>query len=776
MTARHAAEEGAEDDGNGNHTHAKHPSDAPRDTRGIHGGGDCSAAAAAAAAAAADVIFGDVCAICQEDVETRGRIDSCAHLFCLACVRRWAKIETRCPLCKARFSFIQPELMTSSKDATDEPGGRVTRSRTTPARRMKRIYLPHRDQVYEDPDGGELRGADVEEVLCVTCGDGGDEPHLMLCDGCDRGYHCYCVGLDAVPLDDWHCATCAAGDGRAEDENEGARRGNEDARHGAGAAAQTSCGGGGRVGEESDEAIAAALQRAEDESADRIARRAAGAAADRSSRAVCTGPLFTLPPAPNPIRLAPSRPQRRRDTSDDDGARERAPVHYVVNHSRGGRGRGRGGGGERVTGVDAGDAARRAQIARVAELRRMWEQYRAGQMPFPTLGKPEGETAERERVSGAMAAKRAARASVEGGKGEAAPEDDPWEMMRRATKEGNNGKAGRRAASPNATSGTGAARTLKRPTMRRVTRSRSRSRSRSPSRVSGPHVEPVTDWEWRGRRGFVPVTTAVMHDPYPHVAPRKSRVPPPVTANPPPPPPVAAALAAAMRTDANANAKRRQVAPGMAAAGWRPSGSRDSNSHRRLPTGISFSPPHAAAAASGWSDDSDDGGEGGGRGGPLDDILREVGASGRGATWRPRGRDEAPRGATNQPRAREQAPADNPSTSFVPAGAVLHYDPSRSGKGKVRASDPNVDKHAIAAMVRARLKPAYMRGALSKEAFKEVARAATQAAAAAVGAAALRRRRPNPGNDGTEVGADEGEDPAVDRAVQNALRNVGIAP
>ena len=31
----------------------------------------------------------------------------------------------------------------------------------------------------------------------------------MLCDGCDQGYHCYCVGLDEVPYDAWRCLICA---------------------------------------------------------------------------------------------------------------------------------------------------------------------------------------------------------------------------------------------------------------------------------------------------------------------------------------------------------------------------------------------------------------------------------------------------------------------------------------------------------------------------------------------------------------------------------------
>ena len=142
-----------------------------------------------AAQAQADVvIFGDVCAICQEDVARRGRLDSCAHLFCVPCIRKWAKIETRCPLCKARFTFIQPEdlvvvsaiggnaLCDPADDADARDGGsgrRATRGGKKPAL-LKRIYLPHRDQVYENPDGGELPdGVDLEEVLCGRCGDGG---------------------------------------------------------------------------------------------------------------------------------------------------------------------------------------------------------------------------------------------------------------------------------------------------------------------------------------------------------------------------------------------------------------------------------------------------------------------------------------------------------------------------------------------------------------------------------------------------------------------------
>lgn len=122
-----------------------------------------SAAVSAEATAELRTIFGDVCAICQEEVDMRGKLDSCAHLFCLPCVKKWAKIETRCPLCKARFTFIQPEDMTSPPAPEcfpigDGGGDGVIAARATRPRKkrapLRRIYLPHRDQVYEDPDGG----------------------------------------------------------------------------------------------------------------------------------------------------------------------------------------------------------------------------------------------------------------------------------------------------------------------------------------------------------------------------------------------------------------------------------------------------------------------------------------------------------------------------------------------------------------------------------------------------------------------------------------------
>ncbi|XP_049874928.1 titin isoform X2 [Pectinophora gossypiella] len=49
----------------------------------------------------------------------------------------------------------------------------------------------------------------AECKACGTCGAPGEDDKLLFCDLCDRGFHCYCVGLPAVPAGRWHCVECA---------------------------------------------------------------------------------------------------------------------------------------------------------------------------------------------------------------------------------------------------------------------------------------------------------------------------------------------------------------------------------------------------------------------------------------------------------------------------------------------------------------------------------------------------------------------------------------
>ncbi|XP_065879607.1 uncharacterized protein [Euphorbia lathyris] len=49
------------------------------------------------------------CGIClsENGNEIRGQIDSCDHFFCFVCIMEWAKVESRCPMCKRRFTTIR---------------------------------------------------------------------------------------------------------------------------------------------------------------------------------------------------------------------------------------------------------------------------------------------------------------------------------------------------------------------------------------------------------------------------------------------------------------------------------------------------------------------------------------------------------------------------------------------------------------------------------------------------------------------------------------------
>ena len=58
--------------------------------------------------------------------------------------------------------------------------------------------------------GGEGIGL-AETTACEVCGEGDDAPRLILCDGCDAGYHTYCLRpkLSRVPRGEWRCEDCA---------------------------------------------------------------------------------------------------------------------------------------------------------------------------------------------------------------------------------------------------------------------------------------------------------------------------------------------------------------------------------------------------------------------------------------------------------------------------------------------------------------------------------------------------------------------------------------
>lgn len=135
----------------------------------------------------------DECGICLtvQDINPRGKLDCCDHYFCFACILEWARVETRCPACRQRFSTI-------SRPCTSSVG-----------HRGRTVRVPTRSQVYIPEEGIEALPDPYGDVFCTECNNWGDDDLLLLCDMCDSAAHTYCVGFGrTVPLGDWFCRSC----------------------------------------------------------------------------------------------------------------------------------------------------------------------------------------------------------------------------------------------------------------------------------------------------------------------------------------------------------------------------------------------------------------------------------------------------------------------------------------------------------------------------------------------------------------------------------------
>ncbi|XP_010547737.1 PREDICTED: uncharacterized protein LOC104819392 isoform X2 [Tarenaya hassleriana] len=135
-----------------------------------------------------------VCGICLSEggKSITGQIDSCDHYFCFVCILEWAKVESRCPMCKQRFTSIRrpPKLGVFA-------GERIVR-------------VPQRDQVYHlSGNATTTRSDPYADTSCMVCRKMSDESLLLLCDLCDSAAHTYCVGFShTVPEGDWFCHDC----------------------------------------------------------------------------------------------------------------------------------------------------------------------------------------------------------------------------------------------------------------------------------------------------------------------------------------------------------------------------------------------------------------------------------------------------------------------------------------------------------------------------------------------------------------------------------------
>ncbi|KAL4622683.1 PHD and RING finger domain-containing protein 1 [Arapaima gigas] len=130
------------------------------------------------------------CPICLNSFQQQplATPENCEHYFCLDCILEWSKNANSCPVDRIAFKNICLRRCY---------GGEV--------QKMMTVQKPAKIT----PEQTEV---DLDQTNCEVCGRSDREDRLLLCDGCDAGYHMECLTppLNSIPVEEWFCPECAA--------------------------------------------------------------------------------------------------------------------------------------------------------------------------------------------------------------------------------------------------------------------------------------------------------------------------------------------------------------------------------------------------------------------------------------------------------------------------------------------------------------------------------------------------------------------------------------
>ena len=161
------------------------------------------------------------CPICQNDIEPNVSVatpDKCpSHIFCVDCLLHWTKNSTViCPIDRTTYTevHIYNSLTLKQSKSVSTPSRILKIDKTgLPEFKNNKNYIFSQGRAPEamEPTHDELLSTFLENIVCKICNLSDRECDLLLCDGCDVAVHIDCLtpALTRIPEGDYFCNDCA---------------------------------------------------------------------------------------------------------------------------------------------------------------------------------------------------------------------------------------------------------------------------------------------------------------------------------------------------------------------------------------------------------------------------------------------------------------------------------------------------------------------------------------------------------------------------------------